>query len=151
MLDPCFSAVRKWVKNFNYYAWASSLHARFRPLSFFLLVKIAAVKWPTATSTSLIYLAWSIFSQNSYRNNLNFLQILASQANWYQNILGRVEIAHKDGVLNTLNCCFSTLNNKAHLLSNPQKYLNFQANNNLHFKIIFGIFFTNTKIKWDFF
>ena len=30
--------------------------------------------------------------------NLNFLQILASQANWYQNILGRVEIAHKDGV-----------------------------------------------------
>ena len=138
MLDPCFSAVRKWVKNFNYYAWASSLHARFRPL-FFLLVKIAAVKWPTATSTSLIYLAWSIFSQNSYRNNLNFLQILASQANWYQNILGRVEIAHKDGVLNTLNCCFSTLNNKAHLLSNSQKYLNFQAKNNLHFKIIFGI------------
>ena len=134
MLDPCFSAVRKWVKNFNYYAWASSLHARFRPLSFFLLVKIAAVKWPTATSTSLIYLAWSIFSQNySYRNNLNFLQILASQANWYQNILGRVEIAHKDGVLNTLNCCFSTLNNKAHLLCNPQKYLNFQAKNNLHF------------------
>ena len=148
MLDPCFSAVRKWVKNFNYYAWASSLHARFRPL-FFLLVKIAAVKWPTATSTSLIYLAWSIFSQNSYRNNLNFLQILASQANWYQNILGRVEIAHKDGVLNTLNCCFSTLNNKAHLLSNPKNIWIFKPKTTYILKSFLA--FKNTKIKWDFF